>query len=174
MKRPIPFPFTAVALSIAPWFSSVVSAAPEQLQLDPLVIHASPLSGTPARMTTPAAVMNADQLVSQGRATLGETIEHMPGVRSSSLGAGASRPVIRGMDGARVKVLSDGIDVLDASTLSADHAVTTEPLLLQQIEVLKGPATLLYGGGAVGGVVNLLDRKIPVRLPDNDDEVQLG
>ncbi len=174
MKRPIPFPFTAVALSIAPWFSSVVSAAPEQLQLDPLVIHASPLSGTPARMTTPAAVMNADQLVSQGRATLGETIEHMPGVRGSSFGAGASRPVIRGMDGARVKVLSDGIDVLDASTLSADHAVTTEPLLLQQIEVLKGPATLLYGGGAVGGVVNLLDRKIPVRLPDNDHEVQLG
>lgn len=94
--------------------------------------------------------MNADQLVSQGRATLGETIEHMPGVRGSSFGAGASRPVIRGMDGARVKVLSDGIDVLDASTLSADHAVTTEPLLLQQIEVLKGPATLLYGGGAVG------------------------
>lgn len=174
MKRPIPFPFTAVALSIAPWFSSVVSAAPEQLQLDPLVIHASPLSGTPARMTTPAAVMNADQLVSQGRATLGETIEHMPGVRGSSFGAGASRPVIRGMDGARVKVLSDGIDVLDASTLSADHAVTTEPLLLQQIEVLKGPATLLYGGGAVGGVVNLVDRKIPTQLPEQGHEVQLG
>lgn len=174
MKRPIPFPFTAVALSIAPWLPSAVSAAPEELQLKPAFIHASPLSGTPTRMTTPAEVISAEQLASQGRSTLGETIEHLPGVRGSSFGAGASRPVIRGMDGARVKVLSDGIDVLDASTLSADHAVTTEPLLLQQIEVLKGPATLLYGGGAVGGVVNLLDRKIPTRLPDDGHEVQLG
>ena len=127
-----------------------------------------------ARMVTPAEVMDAEQLASQGKATLGETIEHLPGVRGSSFGAGVSRPVIRGMDGARVKVLSDGIDVLDASTLSADHAVTTEPLLLQQIEVLKGPATLLYGGGAVGGVVNLVDRKIPTQLPEQGHEVQLG
>ncbi len=127
-----------------------------------------------ARMVTPAEVMDAEQLASQGKATLGETIEHLPGVRGSSFGAGVSRPVIRGMDGAWVKVLSDGIYVLDASTLSADHAVTTEPLLLQQIEVLKGPATLLYGGGAVGGVVNLVDRKIPTQLPEQGHEVQLG
>src|SRR5690554_5939407 len=132
MKRSIPVPFTAVALSIAPWLPAVASAASDELQLKPAYIYASPL----------------------------------PGARGSSFGAGVSRPVIRGMDGARVKVLSDGIDVLDASTLSADHAVTTEPLLLQQIEVLKGPATLLYGGGAVGGVVNLLDRKIPTQLPE--------
>ncbi|MCY1558604.1 putative TonB-dependent receptor [compost metagenome] len=75
----------------------------------------------------------------------------MPGVHSSSFGAGASRPVIRGLDGARVRVLSDGVDTLDASTISPDHAVSLEPLLVERIEVLKGPATLLYGGGAIGG-----------------------
>lgn len=174
MKRSIPVPFTAVALSIAPWLPAVASAASDEQQLKPAYIYASPLSGTRARMVTPAEVMGAEQLASQGKATMGETIEHLPGVRGSSFGAGVSRPVIRGMDGARVKVLSDGIDVLDASTLSADHAVTTEPLLLQQIEVLKGPATLLYGGGAVGGVVNLVDRKIPTQLPEQGHEVQLG
>lgn len=72
-------------------------------------------------------------------------------MRSSSFGAGAARPVIRGLDGARVKVLSDGVELLDASTISPDHAVTSEPLLAERIEVLKGPATLLYGGGAIGG-----------------------
>lgn len=88
MKRSIPVPFTAVALSIAPWLSAVASAASDELQLKPAYIHASPLSGTRARMVTPAEVMDAEQLASQGKATLGETIEHLPGVRGSSFGAG--------------------------------------------------------------------------------------
>ncbi len=174
MKTLPSLPLRTAALSLAPWLTAAAHAAAGQLQLEPALIHANPLSGSPTRMTTPAELITADQLAANAKATLGETLDHLPGVRGSAFGAGASRPVIRGMDGARVKVLSDGIDVLDASTLSADHAVTTEPLLLQHIEVLKGPATLLYGGGAIGGVVNLLDSKIPARLPDNGHALQLG
>lgn len=171
MNTPHHSPLLVCALLTAPL---QLAHAQEPLPLDATVVHANPLSDSPTDMTTPVAVMTREQLLTAGKATLGETVDQLPGVRGSAFGAGASRPVIRGMDGARVKVLSDGIDVLDASTLSADHAVTSEPLLLQQIEVLKGPATLLYGGGAVGGVVNLLDSKIPTRLPDNGHEVQLG
>lgn len=162
-------PFIATCLCLAP---AVLSA--QQLQLNPVIVHASPLSSSQARMSTPAEVMTEQDLLTRSQATLGATIEHLPGVRGSSFGAGASRPVIRGMDGARVRVLSDGIDVLDASTMSADHAVTAEPMLLRQVEVLKGSATLLYGGGATGGVVNLLDRKIATAIPANGHEVQLG
>src|SRR5690606_27341991 len=90
----------------------------------------------------------------------------LPGVRADTFGAGASRPVIRGQVSPRVEVLSDGVSLLDASEVAPDHVVTTEPLLLRRVEVLRGPATLLYGSGAVGGVVNLLDDRIPTRLPD--------
>src|SRR5690554_3208000 len=169
-RHPLVLAISLAALPLAQSHAQNAGTA----QLPTTVISASALAQSATQMVSASEVLEGSQLLLQRQATLGDTVKNIPGVRGSSFGAGASRPVIRGMDGARVKVLSDGIDVLDASTLSADHAVTTEPLLLQQIEVLKGPATLLYGGGAVGGVVNLLDRKIPVRLPDNDHEVQLG
>lgn len=108
------------------------------------IISANPLSQPSTQMVSASEVLEGPQLLLQRQATLGDTIKNIPGVRGSSFGAGASRPVIRGMDGARVRVLSDGVSMLDASTLSADHAVTSEPLLLERIEVLKGPATLLY------------------------------
>ena len=142
-------------------------------QLPTSIISASPLAQTPTQMVSTSAVLEGSQLLIERQATLGDTVKNIPGVRGSSFGAGASRPVIRGMDGARVRVLSDGTDMMDASTLSADHAVTTEPLLLERIEVLKGPATLLYGGGAIGGVVNLIDKKIPTQQPENGHQVDL-
>src|SRR3546814_15854035 len=87
----------------------------------------------------------------------------MLGVHADTFGAGASRPVIRGQTAPRVKVLSDGSELMDASGVSPDHAITSEPMLARHIEVLRGPATLLYGGGAIGGVVNVIDDKIPQR-----------
>lgn len=147
--------------------------AADPVELDPVVVSASGLAKQSHEMTTPVAVMEGDELVLRREATLGETLESLPGVRSSSFGAGAARPVIRGLDGARVKVLSDGIELLDASTISPDHAVTSEPLLAERIEVLKGPATLLYGGGAIGGVVNVIDKKVPTYVPANGYEGEL-
>lgn len=161
----------AVAVGLLP--AVPVLAANQPVELEPTVISASPLAGSAARMTTPAAVLEGDELIERRQATLGGTLDLLPGVRGSSFGAGASRPVIRGQDGARVKVLSDGVDVLDASTISPDHAVTVEPMLIERIEVLKGPATLLYGGGAIGGVVNVIDKKIPTQVPADGYEGEL-
>src|SRR5690606_23364694 len=93
--------------------------------------------------------------------SLGETVNRLPGIQSSYHGPGVGRPIIRGMDGARVQVLRDGLSSGDVSTVSVDHAVTIEPFLANQIEVLKGPATLLYGSGAIGGAVNVIDGRIP-------------
>ncbi|MCY1280688.1 putative TonB-dependent receptor [compost metagenome] len=163
----------AVAAALTPAVPAVADSEPGSVELESSVISASPLARSAERMVTPAAALEGDALVERRQATLGETLDGLPGVRGSSFGAGASRPVIRGLDGARVKVLSDGADVLDASTVSPDHAVTSEPLLAERIEVLKGPATLLYGGGAIGGVVNVIDKKVPTRVPENGYEGEL-
>ncbi|MDM9651362.1 TonB-dependent receptor [Pseudomonas wenzhouensis] len=163
----------AWAVAVGLWPAIPALAANQPVELESTVISANPLAGSAARMTTPAAVLEGDELIERRQATLGGTLDLLPGVRGSSFGAGANRPVIRGQDGARVKVLSDGVDVLDASTISPDHAVTVEPMLIERIEVLKGPATLLYGGGAIGGVVNVIDKKIPTQVPANGYEGEL-
>ena len=159
----------AIGLTLAP------AAWSATIELDSSLIRASALDTPAQQMTTPAAVLDGDALVLRREATLGDTLDSLPGVRASGFGAGASRPQIRGLGGARVRVMSDGVDVLDASTLSQDHAVSVEPLLTERIEVLRGPATLLYGGGAIGGVVNLIDKKVPTYVPANgyEGEVEL-
>lgn len=158
---------------LAPFALSQPLSAAEPLELETSVISASALAQQVREMTTPVAVLDGEALLLRREATLGETLESLPGVRSSSFGAGAGRPIIRGLDGARVKVLSNGVDGLDASTMSPDHAVTSEPLLAERIEVLKGPATLLYGGGAIGGVVNVVDGRIPTAVPEQGYQGEL-
>ncbi|MFI8619007.1 TonB-dependent receptor domain-containing protein [Acidovorax sp. NPDC077693] len=138
--------------------------------LPSVTVSASGLQLGATEMTTPATVLEGDELVRRREATLGETLNSEPGITSSHFGAGASRPIIRGMDGPRVKVLSDGAELHDASTISPDHAVVSEPLLATQIEVLRGPSALVYGNGAVGGVVNVLDGKIPTAVPEKGYE----
>lgn len=129
---------TPLALGISLALLSTGASA-ETVELEPVTVSASALARSSQDMVVPAQVINGTDLVLTREATLGETLDHLPGLRSSSFGAGAGRPVIRGLDGARVKVLSDGVDVLDASTVSPDHAVTSEPLLAERIEVLKVP-----------------------------------
>lgn len=138
--------------------------------LPEVTVSASGLQLGASDMTTPATVLEGDELVRRREATLGETLGGEPGITSSHFGAGASRPIIRGMDGPRVKVLSDGSELHDASTISPDHAVVSEPMLATQIEVLRGPSALVYGGGAVGGVVNVLDGKVPTAVPQKGYE----
>ncbi|MGQ7815135.1 TonB-dependent receptor [Metapseudomonas furukawaii] len=170
--KPIHHPL-ALAIALVPGTAALAAQSGRTLELEPNLVRASALETAPRAMTTPAEVLEGEELMLRREATLGETLDGLPGVHSSSFGAGASRPVIRGLDGARVRVLSDGVDTLDASTISPDHAVTLEPLLVERIEVLKGPATLLYGGGAIGGVVNVIDKKIPTRLPEKGYEGEL-
>src|SRR5690606_30971528 len=121
----------AVSLALIP---SAWAAKP--VELDSVVVSSSALGRQSHEMTLPVSVLEGDELVQRREATLGETLQSLPGVHASGFGAGASRPVIRGLDGARVKVLSDGVELLDASTISPDHAVASEPLLAERIEVL--------------------------------------
>ena len=141
-------------------------------QLEKVDVSALPLgSGSPS---TPYSVMDQQTLTQKNEDTLGNTLNNQPGVHSDTFGGGASRPVIRGQSGPRVGVLSDGSQVLDASTISPDHAITVDPMLARQIEVLRGPATLLYGSGASGGVVNVLDNRIPFQRPTEGVEGFVG
>lgn len=125
-----------------------------------LVVNAIPLDHTKLDMATPAIIVAGEELVLKRSDTLGEILQYEPGVSVSSFGPAVSRPVIRGLGAGRVKITTNQMIVQDASNTSADHDVSIEPLLAEQIEVIKGPATLLYGSGAVGGVVNVTDRKI--------------
>jgi len=119
----------------------------------------------------PLSVLTGEALDRHQANTLGETLSHEPGVTGSHFGAGASRPVIRGLDGPRVRILQDGIGALDVSTISADHQVTIEPFQAEQIEIMRGPATLLYGSGASGGLVNVVTGRIPEYVPAFEAEV---
>ena len=112
------------------------------------------------------SVLSGSELDVAARASIGETLAKLPGVSATSFGPNASRPVLRGFQGDRIRVLTDGIGSFDASSSSVDHAVAINPLIAERIEVLRGPAALLYGSSAIGGVVNVLDRRIPRSLPD--------
>lgn len=124
-------------------------------------VRATPLAGTAEDLARPVEVLAGEKLDEAKASSLGETVGKLPGVQSSYFGPGVGRPIVRGFEGARVQVLSDGLGSGDVSTVSADHAVSIEPFLADQIEVLKGPATLLYGSGAIGGAVNVIDGRIP-------------
>ncbi|MCW2364245.1 MULTISPECIES: TonB-dependent receptor [Sphingobium] len=112
------------------------------------------------------SVLTGEELARDIRPSLGETLARQPGVSSTSFGPGASRPILRGFSGDRIRLLTDGIGSFDASATSVDHAVAINPLLADRIEVLHGPAALLYGSSAVGGVVNVIDTRIPTHLPE--------
>lgn len=136
--------------------------------LDTVQVTASPLRNAIDDLTRPVDVLRGEELDARKAGNLGETLERQTGVQSSYFGAGVGRPIIRGQDGARVQVLSSGTGSLDVSTVSVDHAVTIEPFLADQIEVLKGPATLLYGSGAIGGAVNVVDGRVPTSRVGRD------
>ncbi|MEZ5472519.1 MAG: TonB-dependent receptor [Marinicella sp.] len=135
----------------------------DDLNLDALVVSANPLEHNQLKMTTPVAILSEEDLIMDRGLSIDQTLNQITGVNSGSFGAGAGQIVIRGQQGPRVTVLTNNVSNQDASSVSPDHWVSTEPLLAKQIEVLKGPATLLYGGGAVGGVVNVIDEVIPTQ-----------
>ena len=119
-----------------------------------------------ADLLSGTSVVSGEDLARELKPTIGETLSHQPGVSATSFGPNASRPVLRGFQGERVRVLADGIGSFDVSNTSVDHAVVINPLTADQIEVLRGPSALLFGSSAIGGVVNVVDSRIPRKVPD--------
>jgi iron complex outermembrane receptor protein len=142
----------------------------QHLELEEIVVTASPLRASAIDLAQSAIVLAGDDLRRGIASSLGESLASLPGVSASYFGPRASRPIIRGLSGERVLMLQDGVSALDVSNLSPDHSVAIEDVLAEQVEILKGPTTLLYGSGAVGGVVNVVDG----RIPDADDEDLAG
>jgi iron complex outermembrane receptor protein len=137
----------------------LITSQAQALELAEQVITANPLGN--AQLAAPSSVLEGDDLTLQQKGSLGETLNKQPGVSSSYFGPGASRPIIRGLDGDRIRILRNGVGALDASSLSYDHAVPLDPVNVERIEIVRGPAALLYGGSAIGGVVNTFDNRIP-------------
>ncbi len=143
--------------------------------LAPVVVTADPFGAIEgATVLTPARVLSGDELRDKLGGSLGDTLMNEPGVNASGFSAGASRPIIRGLEGPRVKILQNGMGSGDLSAISNDHAVGTSSLSAQQVEILRGPATLLYGSGAIGGAVNIVNGRIPTQLePQPTGEIEL-
>ncbi len=140
---------------------------PDHLNLDEIVITGSPLARELGKSISGVSVLDGEELRERASNSIGDTLRTQPGIRATSFGAGASRPIIRGLGGDRIRVLEDGIGTFDAAQTSPDHAVPIEPALAERIDVVRGPASLLYGSSAAGGVVNVDTGKIPSKLPEN-------
>lgn len=152
------FPWRRPALVLAV-ASLAAPAGAQTTQLAPVIITGNPLRST--ELAAPVSSLSGDPLVLQRGSSLAETLAGQPGLSATWFGPNANRPVIRGLDGDRVRMMSNAGASFDASSLSFDHAVPIDPLVVERIEVLRGPAALLYGGSAIGGVVNAIDNRIP-------------
>ena len=128
---------------------------------EPIIASVGPEARTQTELYQATDVLVGRELIEKGRNSIGETLAEQPGVTSTYYGPGSSRPVIRGLQGDRVRVLESGISSGDVSASGPDHAVTVEPMLAGQIEIIRGPSTLLYGSSAIGGAVNIIDARIP-------------
>jgi iron complex outermembrane recepter protein len=163
MNRFTLLPLAATLIASA----SIAGEDEEGTPLDEIIVSAAPLDRSADDLTQSAIVLSRDDLLLKAEASIGETLANELGVSATYFGPVAGRPVIRGQAGPRVSVLAGGISALDISDLSPDHAVSIEPLFADRIEVMRGPATLLYGSSAAGGVVNVIDNRIPETLTES-------
>ncbi|MBU4433969.1 MAG: TonB-dependent receptor [Alphaproteobacteria bacterium] len=150
------------------------ASATEDAEVSRVVVTAAPYAVSLDSITSSVNIVTRDQLDVAPPVGLGDALNGMPGLRSSAFGPGASRPVIRGLSGPRVMVLQNGVGQVDASALSPDHAVASDPGEASRIEVLRGPSTLAYGGSGIGGVVNMIDDRIPSKRADKAVEGRLA
>ena len=160
--------YNLLFLIIMSVLTSPISFADEttRIELPSVAVTGNPLGLDADQLIVPVTILNGRELSLKRESTLGETLNGIPGVSSTNFGPNASRPVIRGLDAERVRIMQNGVGVVDASSLSFDHAVSVDPLVIEQIDVIRGPAALLYGGSAVGGVVNAVDHRIPTEKLD--------
>ena len=142
--------------------------------IEEIKVTADPLSEVDAHIVRPVQVLSKEELKSRSIRNIGETVANELGVASSDYGTGVGRPIIRGLGGSRVQVLENGLSTMDAAIIGADHPVATESVLAQQVEIFRGPATLLFGSGATGGIVNFVNGRILDYVPDDlEAEVSL-
>ncbi|MDJ0749664.1 MAG: TonB-dependent receptor [Woeseiaceae bacterium] len=137
-----------------------VVAAQDESSVDEIIVEGIPLDRTIKELALPASILDGNELAKKQAASLGETLANELGISSTYYGPIASRPVIRGQYGERIRVLSNSLDALDVSALSEDHATTVDNMLAERVTIIRGPATLLYGSGAAGGIVNVVDNRI--------------
>ena len=133
----------------------------QQSPIEVMDVVASPIHLSAMESAIPVHVLGEETLRRQQSDTLGDTLEKLPGVQTNFHAKVASTPIIRGLSGPRVLIAQNGLDVSDVSRVGPDHAVATEASTSTQIEVLRGPATMFYGSGAIGGVVNVVDKRVP-------------
>ena len=152
-----------------------VSAQETKKTLSPVIVTADPLgSGEDTMILAPAKVLTGDDLRNKAGLSLGETLSRELGVQASGFSSGSSRPVIRGLEGPRIKILENGMGSGDLSAISNDHAVGASMMTARQVEILRGPAALFYGSGAIGGLVNIINDRIPTELaPRASGEAEL-
>ena len=160
--------FATLLLSAAPVLAQTTVAQADDVHGESSeIIVTAPYARERIDALSSVSVLSADKLARELAPSIGDTLARQPGVSASSFAPGASRPILRGFQGDRVRVLTDGIGSIDASNTSADHAVTLDPITAERIEVVRGPASLLYGSSAIGGAVNVIDRRIPTRVPEH-------
>ncbi len=161
-RRPFAIFSPAIAAAVTILSSAGISAAqqPSAEELPEVTVTAA-RSRALVEQAQPVTTLEGRELLLDTEATLGETLSKQPGVRSSYFGPASSRPVIRGLDGDRIRILQNGLNTIDASATSVDHAVSFDPVSVSKIEIVRGPAAILFGPNAIGGVVNVQDNRIP-------------
>ncbi len=138
-----------------------------------IIVSASPLERTTTELAVPVTVLTQDAILRRGASTLGGLLGDQPGISQSSFARGASRPIIRGLDNNRVRIQENGLAARDVSALSEDHGVPINPYSAERVEVIRGPAVLRYGSEAIGGLVSILNNRIPDRLPPGGFEAEI-
>lgn len=146
--------------------SSASNAEDDVYQLEDITVVSTGITQKTAKTARPITVLSGDALRNKVGQTIGDTLSNELGITNQSFGAGVGSPVIRGQAGPRVRVMQNSIGNNDASSLSPDHANGVDPVIAERVEVLRGPSTLLYGNGAIGGIVNVIDNRIPETVPD--------
>lgn len=159
-------PLLLVATILTPAAAHADDAQGVHDPIGPDIIVTAPFERERFSLPTAVGVLEGEALTRNTRATIGETLAQQPGVTATFFGPNASRPILRGLDGERVRILTDGIGSFDVSNTSVDHAVAINPLTADRVEIIRGPAALLYGSGAIGGVVNVTDRRIVREIPE--------
>ena len=163
-KKPL---VVLLAAALSP-MASVAFAAEDAVDIPRLVVTSDPLGNrTSDELIQPVTVIAGDELNQKRASTLGETLDGLPGVHNADFGQGVGRPVVRGLQGSRVQVLEDGLSTSDISGEGADHAIGLDTGRADQIEVFRGPATLLYGSGAAGGVINVRSNRFNPEFGDS-------
>lgn len=160
-RRRLPLVAFAAAFPLSPVFASDLA---DPVTLEPVLVQASPFRVDPDALVKPVEVLRGAELDRKRRGTLGEVLEGELGVSTTDFGAGVGRPVIRGLGGSRVLLLNDGLSSMDAASVSDDHAVSIDPAHAEQVEIIKGPASLIYGSAASAGVVNVVDSRLAEKV----------